>query len=106
MSACPFADLSDPDLHRGGVPADLYRQLRAARSISVPEPIRGGQGFHAFFLQQDIDHISKCPQKFSSSIGSAFLNDPPAEQLPILRTMILNAGGNAGAPPPVHQPRR
>jgi len=29
-----------------------------------------------------------------------------SSELDELRTMILNAGGNAGAPPPAHQPRR
>lgn len=90
MSSCPFADLSDPDLHRGGVPADLYRELRAARSIRVDQPIRGGEGFRAFFRQEDIDQISKNPSVFSSALKSCFLNDPPEEQLPMLRTMILN----------------
>jgi len=90
MSSCPFADLSDPDLHRGGVPADLYRQLRAARSVRVDAPMRGGKGFRAFFRQEDIDFISKRPGQFSSALGSSFLNDPPEEQLPLLRTMILN----------------
>ena len=90
MSPCPFADLSDPELHRGGVPADLYRALRAARSVRIDEPMNGGQGFRAFFRQEDIDFISKRPGQFSSAVGSAFINDPPAEQLPLLRTMILN----------------
>jgi cytochrome P450 len=90
MSNCPFADLSDPDLHRGGVPADLYRQLRHARSIRVDAPMTGGKAFTAFFRQEDIDFISKRPKQFSSAVGSAFINDPPDEQLPLLRTMILN----------------
>ncbi len=90
MSRCPFADLSDPDLHRGGVPAELYRELRAARSVRIDEPMSGGEGFTAFFRQEDIDFISKHPAQFSSAVGSAFINDPPAEQLPLLRTMILN----------------
>ncbi len=50
----------------------------------------GGEGFTAFFRQEDIDFISKHPAQFSSAVGSAFINDPPAEQLPLLRTMILN----------------
>ena len=90
MSRCPFADLSDPDLHRGGVPADLYRQLRAARSVRVDDPMAGGKGFRAYFRHEDIDFISKRPLVFSSAVGSAFINDPPEEQLPLLRTMILN----------------
>ena len=96
MSPCPFADLSDPELHRGGVPADLYRALRAARSVRIDEPMNGGQGFRAFFRQADIDFISKRPGQLSSAVGSAFIIDPPAEQLPLLRTMILNMD------PPVH----
>ena len=90
MSGCPFADLSDPDLHKGGVPADLYRRLREARSAQVDAPMTGGKGFRAFFRQEDIDFISKRPIQFSSALGSAFINDPPEEQLPMLRTMILN----------------
>lgn len=90
MAACPFADLSDPDLHRGGVPADLYRELRAQRSLRVDAPMRGGEAFTAFFRQADIDQISKNPAVFSSAVKSCFINDPPEEQLPMLRTMILN----------------
>lgn len=90
MSRCPFADLSDPDLHRGGVPEELYRQLREARVVRQDAPMRGGEGFWGFFLQEDVDRISKNPALFSSAAKSAFLNDVPEDQLPLMRTMILN----------------
>ena len=88
MSRCPFADLSDPDLHRGGVPDELYRQLREARVVRQDAPMRGGEGFWGFFLQEDVDRISKNPALFSSALKSAFLNDVPEDQLPLMRTMI------------------
>lgn len=90
MSKCPFADLTDPDLHRGGVPAKLYRELRAARVVRQDQPVRGGEAFWAFFRQQDVDRISKHPEEFSSALKSCFMNDVSEESLPMLRTMILN----------------
>ena len=90
MSSCPFADLTDPDLHRGGVPAELYRQLREARVVRQDAPMRGGEGFWGFFRQEDVDRISKNPGQFSSALKSAFLNDVAEDQLPLMRTMILN----------------
>jgi cholest-4-en-3-one 26-monooxygenase len=90
MSKCPFADLSNPDLHIGGVPADLYRELREARVVRQDAPMKGGDPFWAFFRQEDIDQISKHPAQFSSAAKSAFLNDVPEDQLPLMRTMILN----------------
>ncbi len=90
MSKCPFVDLSDPDLHRGGVPADLYRDLREARVVRVEHPMKGGEGFWAFFRQVDVDRISKNPALFSSALKGSFMNDMPEDQLPLMRTMILN----------------
>lgn len=90
MSRCPFADLSDPDLHRGGVPAELYRELRKARVVRQDAPMKGGEGFWGFFRQEDVDVISKNPALFSSALKSCFLNDVPEDQLPLMRTMILN----------------
>ena len=90
MSKCPFVDLTDPDLHRGGVPADLYRDLREARVVRVEHPMKGGEGFWAFFRQVDVDRISKNPALFSSALKGSFMNDMPEDQLPLMRTMILN----------------
>lgn len=90
MSKCPFVDLSDPDLHRGGVPADIYRDLREARVVRVEHPMKGGEGFWAFFRQVDVDRISKNPALFSSALKGSFMNDMPEDQLPLMRTMILN----------------
>ncbi|MCG3169285.1 MAG: Steroid C26-monooxygenase [Pseudomonadales bacterium] len=90
MASCPFADLSSPDLHRGGVPADLYRELRAARAVRVDQPMSGGEGFWAFFRQEDVDRISKHPLQFSSALKTCFLNDVPPDQIDLLRTMIIN----------------
>jgi len=90
VSKCPFADLTDPDLHCSGVPAALYRELRAARVVRQDHPMKGGQGFWAFFRQADVDRISKHPDEFSSAQKSCFMNDVAEESLPMLRTMILN----------------
>lgn len=90
MSGCPFADLTSPDVHRGGVPAKLYRELRAARVVRQENPERGGEGFWGFFRQEDVDRISKHPAQFSSALKSSFMNDVAEEQLPLMRTMILN----------------
>ena len=99
MSKCPFVDLSDPDLHRGGVPADLYRDLREARVLRVEHPMKGGEGFWAFFRQADVDRISKNPALFSSALKGSFLNDMPEDQLPVFG--IDSQGSRAGraAPP-------
>jgi len=90
MSRCPFADLSDPDLHRGGVPAELYRELRKKRVHRQDTPMKGGEGFWAFFRHEDVDAISKHPERFSSALKSCFFNDVAEDQLPLMRTMILN----------------
>ncbi len=90
MASCPYADLSSPDLHRGGVPADVYRELRAARSVRIDQPMAGGEGFWAFFRQEDVDRISKHPLQFSSAAKTCFLNDVPPDQVEMLRTMIIN----------------
>lgn len=90
MASCPFAELSSHDLHRGGVPAELYRELRAARVVRVEEPAGGVEPFWAFGRQQDIDQISKHPLQFSSALKTCFLNDVSPEELELLRTMIIN----------------
>lgn len=90
MASCPFADLGSPDLHRGGVPAEVYREARAARAVRVDQPKAGGEGFWGFFRQEDIDQISKHPLQFSSAAKSCFVNDVLPEQLMMLRTMLIN----------------
>lgn len=90
MSSCPFSQLGSPDLHIGGVPAELYRELRTARSARVEQPVTGDEGFWAFSRHEDIDHISKHPLQFSSAAKTCFVNDVSPAELPMLRSMIIN----------------
>ena len=36
MSPCPFADLSDPELHQGGVPAEGVRSVMLNVTAAAP----------------------------------------------------------------------
>src|SRR5688572_17838049 len=82
-------DIYDLDTYVKGVPHDAFRVLRAEAPVYFhPEP--GGPGFWAVTKYEDIVHISKNPQTFSSSRGGTNIPDYPREEMEVIRMMMLN----------------
>jgi cytochrome P450 len=88
-------DVFDPRTFARGVPHDALRLLRDTDPVSwQPEPEVGiwpaGPGFWAVTRYDDVKHVLRTPQDFSSSLGATQIRDPDPADLPFLRRMILN----------------
>jgi len=82
-------DLTDPDLFVAGVPHDAFRVLRREAPVYW-HPEREGPGFWAVTRHDDVVHVSKRPDLFSSHRGGTNLFDVPAADLEITRTLLIN----------------
>ncbi|MFJ8622918.1 cytochrome P450 [Kitasatospora sp. NPDC093550] len=85
-----------PGTYAGGVPYELFRELRAEAPVWwVEEPGVGGwpagPGYWAVLRHADVKHVLRSPQDFSSHLGATQIRDPdrPAD-LAFARTMMLN----------------
>ena len=82
-------DIYDPDVYVGGVPHQAYAWLRKNAPVFFhPEP--SGPGFWAVLRHADVAAVSKDPLTFSSARSGTQIADPTPEQLPLIRTMMLN----------------
>ena len=88
-------DVFDPRTFARGVPHEALRVLRDTDPVSwQPEPEVGiwpaGPGFWAITRYDDVKHVLRTPQDFSSALGATQIRDPDPDDLPFLRRMILN----------------
>ena len=75
-------DLSDPRTFLDGVPNDYYRVLREQSPVhwQSERKLRGflpGPGYWVLTRYEDVEHVSKHPELFSSERGTSSLNDLP-----------------------------
>lgn len=91
---CPFQfDLMNPLTHNESLPFEAFATLRERCPVSYQSaaPEHGGD-FWAITKREDLDYISKNPDKFSSSANLAHPQpggDDP-ESLEIMRQLIIN----------------
>lgn len=82
-------DIYDPDIYEAGVPHERFRQLREQSPVFFhPEP--QGPGFWAVMRHADVAAVSKDAATFSSARRGTQIADPSNDQLPLVRTMMLN----------------
>ena len=83
-------DLADPEFYVDGVPHEAFALLRKEAPVHwLPEP-DGGPGFWAVTRHDDIVHVSKHPELFSSERGGTNIFDVPEADLAITRTLLIN----------------
>ena len=82
-------DLTDAARYEQGVPHDAFRVLRTEAPV-YRHPEREGPGFWALTRHDDIVHVSKRPDLFSSHRGGTNLFDVPAADLEITRSLLIN----------------
>jgi cholest-4-en-3-one 26-monooxygenase len=91
-------DLVDPDLYAtGGIPHEQFRWLREHAPV-YRHP--GNPDFWAVTRYDDVVHVSRHPEIFSSHRRLALFNEPTEEHLVLQRMMMLNQD------PPEHTRKR
>lgn len=96
-------DLVDQDTYvRGGVPHDQLRWLREHDPVywHHGDGERGWPGFWAVTRHEDVVHVSRHPELYSSYRRLCLFDEPPAEDLSAQRMMMLNQD------PPEHTRKR
>jgi cholest-4-en-3-one 26-monooxygenase len=99
----PAINLIDPDVYqRGGPPHDQFAWLREHDPVfwhaDGGEP--GWPGFWAVTRHEDVEHVSRHPEEFSSAQRLALFGEIPEEQILLQRLMMLNMD------PPQHTRQR
>nr|WP_211177891.1 cytochrome P450 [Pseudonocardia acidicola] len=85
----------DPRIFARGVPHDELRRLRDEHpvcwqhehEVGIWPP---GPGYWAVTRYDDVRHVLRSPEDFSSSLGATQIRDPDPADLPFIRRMILN----------------
>jgi cytochrome P450 len=88
-------DVFDPRVFARGVPHDALRQLRDTDPVSWQDEHEvgiwpAGPGYWAVTRYDDVRHVLRSPQDFSSSLGATQIRDVDPADLPFIRRMILN----------------
>jgi cytochrome P450 len=88
-------DVFDPRVFARGVPHDALRLLRDTDPVAWQDEHEvgiwpAGPGFWAVTRYDDVRHVLRSPQDFSSALGATQIRDPDAADLPFLRRMVLN----------------
>lgn len=82
-------NLTDPDIFQKGTPHEMFRVLRREAPVYWhDEP--NGPGFWAITKYHDLKYVSKNPGLFSSARQGTLLQDPPANDLPAIQSIMLN----------------
>jgi len=82
-------DLTDPDRFAAGVPHDAFALLRREAPVYWHAE-RAGPGFWALTRHDDVVHVSKRPDLFSSHRGGTNLFDASPEDLEVTRSLLIN----------------
>ncbi len=88
-------DVFDPAVFARGVPHDALRRLRDAAPVAWQDEHAVGEwpagpGFWAVTRYDDVRHVLRTPEVFSSAAGATQIRDPDPEDLPFIQRMILN----------------
>jgi cytochrome P450 len=78
----------DPDLYLDGPPHELFEELRRTNPV-VWQDIPGQPGYWAVLRHADVMAVARQPEVFSASLGGVVLEDLEAEQLAMMRNMLL-----------------
>jgi cholest-4-en-3-one 26-monooxygenase len=82
-------DLANPDHFVEAVPHHWFKRLRAGAPVYW-HPEQDGPGFWCITKYEDLKHVSKNPQLFSSELGGTNIDTPPEEVLQRVRAIMLN----------------
>ncbi|MBX3027848.1 cytochrome P450 [bacterium] len=82
-------NLVDPDIFQQGTPHEMFRVLRREAPVYWHEE-PNGPGFWAVTKYEDLKHVSKHPGIFSSERQGTLREDPPAQDLPAIQSIMLN----------------
>ncbi|MEW2356985.1 cytochrome P450 [Spirillospora sp. NPDC029432] len=96
-------ELVDPDVYeRGGIPHEQLAELRERAPVHRhhADPSRGNPEFWAVTRHEDVVHVSRHPEVFSSYARLALFDEPDPEHLDLQRMMMLNQD------PPEHSGKR
>jgi cholest-4-en-3-one 26-monooxygenase len=85
----PDIDLADPDVFVAGTPHAWFRRLRDEAPVYFHEE-PSGPGFWCITRYDDLKHVSRHPELFSSARGGTTLQDVPEADMPMLRAILLN----------------
>ena len=99
----PDIDLVDPDVYEcGGMPHAQFDWLREHAPVfrHHGDPEAGSPAFWAVTRHEDVVHVSRHPEIFSSHERLALFDEPTDDQLPLQRMMMLNQD------PPAHTRKR
>ncbi|GLZ05414.1 steroid C26-monooxygenase [Actinomadura sp. NBRC 104412] len=99
----PGIELVDPGVYeRGGIPHEQLALLRERAPVyrHHGDPSRGNPPFWAVTRHEDIVHVSRHPELFSSYERLALFDEPEPENLELQRLMMLNQD------PPEHSKKR
>ncbi|WP_225830581.1 cytochrome P450 [Streptomyces sp. NK08204] len=93
--APPVPDVFDPRRYAAGVPYADYRLLRDHHPVAwqeEPEVLGwpAGPGFWAVTRHADVVRVLKDASGYSSYLGATQIRDPDPEDLPFIRSMMLN----------------
>lgn len=88
-------DVFDPRVFARGVPHDALGELRDCEPVCWQDEHAvgiwpAGPGFHAVTRYNDVRHVLRTPQDFSSALGATQIRDPDPADLPFIRRMVLN----------------
>lgn len=88
-------DLYDPDRFLDGVPHEMFRVLRREAPVyfhDEPGDSRhpAGPGFWVLTKYEDVKHVSRNPQLYSSWLGGTNIPDLPPQTLDQVRLLMLN----------------
>lgn len=92
-------DLTDADLFQRGTPHAMFALLRREAPVYW-HPEKDGPGFWAITKYEDLKHVSRNPQLFSSARQGTLREDPPPQDLPYVQAIMLNMD------PPQHRQYR
>jgi cytochrome P450 len=82
-----FIDLSDHDAFVDAVPHEAFKALRQEDPVHW-NPEQTGRGFWAVTRYEDIRHVHRHPEVFSSEIGGTSLEDLEPEHIEARKSMI------------------
>lgn len=103
MTTAPDIDLVDPGAYeRGGIPHEQLAWLREHEPVHRHhgDPERDHPPFWAITRHEDVVHVSRHPEVFSSWERLALFDEVPEEHLVLQRMMMLNQD------PPEHSRKR
>jgi cholest-4-en-3-one 26-monooxygenase len=99
----PGIELVDPDVYeRGGIPHEQLTTLREQAPVyrHHGDPSRSNPPFWAVTRHEDVVHVSRHPELFSSRERLALFDEPDPDHLDLQRMMMLNQD------PPEHSKKR